>query len=139
MFHNIDVANGAGGTSEAAKVPLEQASTNVAETNETVAATSEPSTSRESGEFKPATECNDCVVPVPEQPSSRSIEDAASTSLETEPEQDNFRTVDVGCCATYGLQCIELYDKVWNTIHSGKRHFLLRMFYAFFKNKFARE
>lgn len=116
---NIDVANGAGGTSESVKVPLEQASTKVAETNAAMAAISEPSTSCES-EFTPATECNDCVVPVPEQPSSQSVEDAATTSTETEPEQDNFRTVDVGCCATYGLQCIDCYEKAWNTIHSGK-------------------
>lgn len=117
-------------------MPLEQASNKVSETNATVAATSEPSTSCGSGEFTPATECNDCVVPVPEQPSSQSVEDAATTSTETEPEQDYFRTADVGCCATYGLQCIICYEKVWNTIHSGKESFLLS-FTPFIKKKFS--
>lgn len=101
-------------------MPLEQSSNKVTETNATMAATSEPSTSCESGEFKPATECNDCVVPVPEQPPSRSVEEDAATSTDTETEQDDFRTSNVGFRASYGLQCIVCYEKAWNTIHSGK-------------------
>lgn len=127
IFYNIDVTNGVGGTFEPVKVPLEQSSNKLTETNATVAATSEPSTSCGSGEFKPATECDDCVVTMPEQPPSLSVEDVTATATDTEPEQEDFRTAYVGFRASYGLQCIVCYEKAWNTIHSGKEFFFSKV------------